>query len=251
MSNSPLSIRRLISPNKNGPRNHKIDTITIHCTAGRMSVDQLCNFFSSSAVGASCNYAIGDDGKIATIVDESDRSWCSSNSSNDNRAITIECSSDATHPYAINSKVMDSLVKLCADICIRNGIPELRWKADKTLIGLVDRQNITVHRWFAAKACPGDYIYSRLGQIAADANKIIKGGEDLTKEEARQLFDEWYRNKNPTYDKLEDVPSYWRDDIKALMDKGIVKGTGSGLGLTKSEAKAAVIVYRGLKKAGL
>lgn len=251
MSNSPLSCKRLISPNRNSPRNHKIDTITIHCTAGRMSVEQLCNLFSSVATGASCNYAIGDDGRIATIVDESDRSWCSSSASNDNRAVTIECSSDAGDPYAINAKVMDSLIKLCADICKRNSIPELRWKADKNLIGLVDKQNMTVHRWFAAKACPGDYIYSRLGQIAADANKIIKGGENLTKDETRQLFDEWYRNKNPTYNKLEDVPSYWRDDIKALMDKGIIKGTGSDLGLTKSEAKAAVIVYRGLTKLGL
>lgn len=254
MSNSALSSKRLISPNRNSPRNHKIDTITIHCTAGKMSIEQLCNFFSSSAVGASCNYAIGDDGRIATVVDESDRSWCSSNSDNDNRAVTIECSSEAITPYAINAKVMDSLIKLCADICKRNGIDELRWKADKNLIGQVSKQNMTVHRWFAAKACPGDYIYTRLGQIAAETNKILKGGEDLTREETIRLFDELYRNKNPptvVYNTIDDIPSYWREEIKELIDKGIINGIGTGLGLTYSETKAAVIVYRGLKKLGL
>jgi hypothetical protein len=50
------------------------------------------------------------------------------------------------------------------------GIKNLRWKGDKSLIGQVDKQNMTVHRWFAAKACPGDYLYNRHGQIAEEVN---------------------------------------------------------------------------------
>jgi hypothetical protein len=107
-------------------------------------------------------------------VEEKDASWCSSNSANDRRAITIECASDTTHPYAINDKVYSSLVDLCADICIRNNIKELKWKADKTLIGQTDKQNLTVHRWFANKSCPGDYIYERLEQITKDVNTKIR-----------------------------------------------------------------------------
>ena len=106
-------------------------------------------------------------------VEEKDRSWCSSSKSNDNRAITIECASDTKHPYSINSSVYDSLIKLCADICQRNNIKELKWKADKSLIGQPDKQNITVHRWFSATACPGDYIYNSLSQIADDVNAIL------------------------------------------------------------------------------
>lgn len=116
---------------------------------------------------------IGTDGRIVLIVDEKDRSWCSSSLSNDNRAITIECASDSTHPYAINDKVYSSLIKLCADICRRNNIKELKWRGDKSLIGQVDKQNMTVHRWFANKACPGDYIYNRLGKIAEEVNEIL------------------------------------------------------------------------------
>lgn len=170
MSNSPLVSYTKISPNKTSPRNHAIDTITIHCVVGQLSAEAIGNVFAPAERKASSNYGIGSDGRIGMYVEEKDRSWCSSSSSNDNRAITIECASDLTEPYAINDKVYKSLIDLCVDICQRNGIKELKWKADKSLIGQVDKQNMTVHRWFANKSCPGEYIYSRLGQIAAEVN---------------------------------------------------------------------------------
>ncbi len=88
MSNGSLSCMRVISPNRNSPRNHKIDTITIHCVVGQMAIESLCAHFSNSNLGASCNYGIGPDGRICTVVDEADRSWCTSSWENDNRAIT-------------------------------------------------------------------------------------------------------------------------------------------------------------------
>lgn len=169
MSNSKLISYTKISPHRTSPRNHKIDTITIHCVVGQCAVEPLGELFQTKE--ASSNYGIGYDGRIAMYVEEKDRSWCSSSASNDNRAITIECASDAYEPYAINDKVYKSLIALCVDICKRNGIKELKWKADKSLIGQVDKQNMTVHRWFNAyKSCPGEYIYSRLGKIAAEVN---------------------------------------------------------------------------------
>lgn len=180
MSNSSLINYTRISPNKNSPRNHKIDTITIHCYVGQASVESAGDWFSKQSTQASCNYMIGSDGRIALIVDENDRSWCSSNAANDHRAVTIECACDKTAPYAINSKVYASLINLCADICKRNGIKELKWKGDKSLIGQVDKQNMTVHRWFKNKDCPGEYIYSRLGQIAAEVNAKIGSGSTST-----------------------------------------------------------------------
>lgn len=170
MSNSSLVSYTRISPNRNSPRNHKIDTITIHCYTAQASVEDMGNWLCNPSAEASANYGIGTDGRIGLFVPEGDRSWCSSSSSNDNRAITIECASDRTDPYAINSKVYNSLIALCVDICKRNGIAELKWRADKSLIGQVDKQNMTVHRWFKNKACPGEYIYSRLGQIANEVN---------------------------------------------------------------------------------
>ena len=170
MSNSPLASYTDISPNKTSPRNHKIDTITIHCVVGQLTVEQLGEVFASPKAKASSNYGIGKDGRIGIYVEEKDRSWCSSNAANDHRAITIECASDRSHPYAINDAVYKSLVELCADICKRNNIKQLKWKANRNLVGRTDEQNMTVHRWFANKDCPGDYIYSRLGKIANEVN---------------------------------------------------------------------------------
>lgn len=184
MSNSPLISYTQISPNRTSPRNHEIDTITIHCVVGQLSAEGICSCFADPSSNASCNYAIGSDGRIALNVEEKDRSWCSSNVANDHRAITIECASDKTHPYAINDDVYKSLVELCADICERNNIRKLKWKADKSLIGQVDKQNLTVHRWFANKACPGDYIYNRLGQIASEVNELLSKNQNGSKGEA-------------------------------------------------------------------
>lgn len=185
MSNSPLVNYTKISPNRTSPRNHKIDTITVHCVVGQCSVESLGSLFADPARKGSSNYGIGYDGKIGLYVEEKDRSWCSggkdengkpilvngiSGGDNDHRAITIEVASDATHPYAVTQKAYDSLIKLLVDICKRNNIKELKWKGNKSLVGNIAQQNMTVHRWFANKACPGDYLYSRHGQIANAVN---------------------------------------------------------------------------------
>ena len=176
-TNSPLVSYTRISPNRTINRNHDIDTITIHCVVGQCSVETLGNIFAPESRQASCNYGIGADGRIGMYCEEKDRSWCSSNAANDHRAVTIEVASDTKHPYAVNDKAYAALIDLCTDICKRNGIKKLLWKADKSLIGQVDKQNMTVHRWFANKSCPGDYLNNRLSEIAELVNKRLSSGE--------------------------------------------------------------------------
>ena len=177
MSNSPLVSYTKISPHRDSPRNHKIDTITIHCVVGQCNVEPLGELFQTKA--ASSNYGIGRDGRIGMYVEEKDRSYCSSSAENDNRAITIECASDTKEPFAVNDKVYAALIDLLVDICTRNGIPKLLWRADKSLIGQVDKQNMTVHRWFhSGKSCPGTYLYERMGKIADDVNKRLGVSEN-------------------------------------------------------------------------
>lgn len=173
MSNSPLATYTRITKNKTSPRNHAIDTITIHCIVGQWTAKQGCDYFATTDRQCSANYVVGKDGSIGLSVDEKDRSWCSSNGTNDNRAITIEVASDTTHPYAVTAKAYAALIDLLVDICKRNGIKELKWKADKSLIGQPDKQNMTVHRWFANKSCPGTYLYERHAQIASEVNKRL------------------------------------------------------------------------------
>lgn len=181
MSNSPLVSYTKITPNKTTPRNHEIDTVTIHCYVGQVTVENAGKWFANPMAECSSNYVIGADGRIALIVDEGDRSWCSSNAANDHRAITIEVASDTTYPYAVNDVAYESLINLLVDICKRNPkIGTLKWKADKSLIGQVDKQNMTVHRWFANKSCPGEYLYSRHAQIAAEVNKRLQASTSST-----------------------------------------------------------------------
>jgi hypothetical protein len=174
LSNSNLLSYTKLSPNRTKPRNHAIDTITIHCMAGNATVEGCGEWFAKESTQASSNYGIGTDGRIALYVDETDRSWCSSNAANDHRAITIEVANDGGAPdWHVSDKALAVLIELCADICKRNNIPELLWKADKSLIGQTDKQNMTVHRWFATKSCPGDYLYNLHGKIADEVNKLL------------------------------------------------------------------------------
>lgn len=175
MSNSPLVSYTRLSPNHSGKRKHTIDTVTIHCVAANATVEALGAVFANPARGASSNYGIGTDGRIALYVDEGNRSWCTSSADNDHRAITIEVSNKGGAPdWPVSAAAYSALVDLLTDICRRNpGIGRLRWRGDKSLIGQVAQQNMTVHRWFAAKACPGNYLYYLHGQIAAEVNSRL------------------------------------------------------------------------------
>lgn len=179
MSNSNLATYTNISANKTSPRTGTIDTISIHCVVAQWTAKQTVDYLQPSTRKASCNYAVGKDGSIAIGVEEKDRSWCTSNSSNDHRAITIEVASDTTSPYAVTDAAYNALVKLLVDICQRNSALSggLKWQGDKDLIGTVSKQNMTVHRWFANKECPGDYLYNLHGQIAADVNALLNASE--------------------------------------------------------------------------
>lgn len=168
-TNSPFVSYIGLSPNHSGQRTHSIDRITPHCVVGQLSAETICACFQAGR-DASCNYGIGTDGRVSLCVEEKNRSWCTSSSANDQRAITIECASDKTEPYAMNSAVYKSLIKLCTDICKRNGKKKLLWFADKdkslNYAPKSDEMVITVHRWFANKSCPGNWLYARLGDLA-------------------------------------------------------------------------------------
>lgn len=165
-----------ISPNKTSPRNHKIDTITIHCMAGNLTIETCANVFAPTSRKASSNYGVGTDGRIGCYVDENDRSWCSSNKANDMRAITIEVANDggADTGWHVSGVAMNSLIKLVADVCKRNNIKKLVWSDNKDdRINHRNGCNMTVHRDFKNKSCPGDYLMSKMPYIAAEVNKLL------------------------------------------------------------------------------
>ena len=176
-TNSPLVSYTKLSPNHSGQRTHSIDRITPHCVVGQCSVETLGNIFLPASRQASCNYGIGVDGRVGMYVEEENRSWCSSSATNDQRAITIECASDSTEPYAFKDVVYQRLIELCTDICKRNDKTKLLWLGDKTktlnYTPKSDEMVLTVHRWFANKSCPGNWMYARMGDLASKVTAAL------------------------------------------------------------------------------
>ena len=178
-TNSSLVSYTKLSPNHSGQRTHSIDRITPHCVVGQLSCESICGCFTSPSRQASCNYGIGKDGRISLCVEEKNRSWCSSSNANDQRAVTIECASDTTEPYAFRDVVYQKLITLCVDICKRNGKTKLIWFGDKDkTLNYTPKSGemiLTVHRWFANKSCPGNWMYARMGDLAAKVTAQLGG----------------------------------------------------------------------------
>lgn len=188
-SNSSLVSYTKLSPNHSGLRTHSIDRITPHCVVGQCSVETLGNIFAPRSREASSNYGIGYDGRVGMYVEEKNRSWCSSSNANDQRAVTIECASDTSEPYAFRDVVYQKLIILCVDICKRNGKTKLLWLGDKTKTlnysPKPDEMILTVHRWFANKSCPGNWMYARMGDLAAKVTAQLGG---TSKPSVNQLY---------------------------------------------------------------
>jgi hypothetical protein len=96
-------------------------------------------------------------------------------------------------PYQCTAKAYESLINLCVDICRRNGIKKLIWKEGKeycpAFTGRWDVCNLVPHRYTTkkGKSCPGNYLFSKYGDIAREVNKrlgVNKEDElDMTKKE--------------------------------------------------------------------
>ena len=181
-TNSSMVVYTKLSPNHSGQRTHAIDRITPHCVVGQCTAEGLGEWFEKTSTQASSNYGIDKDGRVGMYVEEKNRSWCSSSNANDQRAITIECASDTTEPYAFREVVYKSLIELCIDICKRNGKNKLIWFGDKDKTLNYSPKSgemiLTVHRWFANKSCPGNWMYARMGDLAEKVTKALQGSSD-------------------------------------------------------------------------
>lgn len=236
MSNSKLVDYVRISPNSTNPRNHKIDTITIHHLAGVGSVETIGNIFAEPSREASCNYGIGSDGRIALIVDEANRSWCSSSRENDHRAITIEVSnSERDGVWPVSDHVLARLIDLCVDICQRNGIEKLNFTGDKS-------GNLTMHKWFAPTGCPGEYLGSKFPYIAEEVNKRLGVSEEP---------EHWYRIRKSWEDAASQTGAY-KDLQKAKNDcpvgYSVFDWNGKAVYTNKPESSTYTLTLPVLKK---
>ncbi len=209
-TNSPLVDYTRISPYRGSRNGHVIDTITIHCAAAQAAVETLGSLFQIKQ--ASTNYGIGPDGRVGMYVEERNRSWATSDGENDRRAVTIEVACENRHPYRVNGAAYKTLLDLVTDICRRNGIKKLVWSTSKAdRVNHKNGCNMTVHRDYENKACPGQWLYERHGQIAAEVNKRLTEDEEMER-----------------WKTIEDVPEGYREMAQRYIDAGALKGKGNG-----------------------
>lgn len=186
MADSALVKGTIWSPNYTAQRKYAIDTIIIHCMAGTYDAVRCGQLFADPKRQASSHYGISSNGDIYQYVSEKYRAWTTggdktcngwTGSNYDHRSITMEVSNTTLAPdYQISAAACQSIIDLCADICKRHNIKELKWSNNPKLVGRADLQNMAVHRWFATKSCPGNFIMQLLPGIALAVNQRLAAG---------------------------------------------------------------------------
>ena len=209
-----------LSPGNYGLRDHKIDTITIHHMAGNLSVETCGQLFHKKK--GNSNYGIGSDGRIALYVEEKNGAWTSSNKTNDMRAITIEVANNSGAPnWTISPQALNSLLILCADVCRRNDIKALVWSPNKSdRVNHKNGCNMTMHKDFAATACPGPFIESIEVLIAIAVNQLLtQSPYTINGYDYAPVFDPvYYANRYP------DLRAAFGDDANQLWQHFVAFG---------------------------
>lgn len=196
-----------------GRSGYTLRKITVHHCAGVMSAESIGYLWQNPSRECSSHYGIGNDGRIGQYVDESDTAWTDSNWQSNCTSVTIETSNCSTGgDWPVSDEALNSLIRLCADISIRNGLGLL-----------VPGQNLTWHSMYAPTECPGNYLRSKMQYIADEANKIISGGKHIIAEDGL-----WGRDTTLKVQEVFNLEvkdgiisnqlSWWRDENPGLLD---------------------------------
>lgn len=145
-----------------------IKEITIHHCAAILSIEELGRVWQRVGRRGSSHYGVSDTA-VGQYVREEDIAWTNGNWAANCRAVTIEVSnSDKAPNWPVSEASFETLIKLVADIAMRNNLGTL-------VLG----ENLTWHQMYDATACPGPYLLSRMQDIADRANQIISASQVL------------------------------------------------------------------------
>ncbi len=168
MGYSPLATARYAADPSNYTKARPqggINHITVHHMAGVLSAAQCGAIFQRPGRNGSAHYGIGNGGEIANYVDENDTAWCDSNWNSNCTTVSIETSNNALGgDWTVGDAALNSLIRLVADIAKRNGLGHLK-----------PGVNLCWHSMYAPTTCPGNYLRSKMQEIADKANAINEG----------------------------------------------------------------------------
>ena len=191
-----------------GRSGRSLRKVTIHHCAGVMSCESIGYLWQNPSRECSSHYGIGNDGRIGQYVDESNTAWTDSNWESNCTSVTIETSNCSTGgDWPVSDEALNSLIKLVADISIRNNLGFYS-------VG----DNLTWHSMYAPTECPGNYLRGKMQYIADEANKIISGGgptPEPTQDIVRQ-YQTWL-NAQYGYDLVVDGIYGYDTNLKGVM----------------------------------
>lgn len=168
-----------LSPNHSGKRIFDVTRITPHVVVGEFDALTVAKWFNDKARQASANYIIGKNGEVVLNVKETNRAWTSGSYDNDQRAITIECSSNAKNHNLLNDKVFEKLIDLCVDICKRYGKTKAVYFANKkdalSYQLKPDEMLFTKHNFFQNVLCPDKWLEDNYSMFIQRINDKLSG----------------------------------------------------------------------------
>jgi len=215
MSNSSL-VDVVVPANKNnymvGRNGVKINEITIHHMAAVLTAEECGKLFQNPDRLSSTHYGVGRNGEIGLYVDEKNTAYANGNFESNLRSVTIETSNSSVGgDYPVSDKVLEELIKLVADIAKRNNLGKL-----------VNGKNLTPHNKYAATACPGKYLLSKMNYIAEEANKINGYSNDKTNEElATEVIQGKWGNGKERKDRLT-AAGYDYYEVQAIVNERLL-----------------------------
>lgn len=165
-------VKRFVTNNfSKGRQGYLVRRIILHTYDGRGT--SLFNWFNNPESRTSAHYAVFKNGTVEQYVKENNTAWHAGTATNSNRpnnnleSIGIEHQDDGRPSDNSRTEALyEASAKLIADICERRGIPvRLLKRSEKWESG------ISLHNYYAARACPG----------GLDANRIVtRAAEILT-----------------------------------------------------------------------
>lgn len=239
--------------------------IMVHSTAtpGAMAEDFHSAWNKSYKAGEMssqvCVHAFVDDTGVLQTLPWDHRGWHCGGSANNSHisfeicepsgftyggaATMIGYDAAAQEPYF--RKVWVNAVELCAFLCQLYSLTEqdITCHSAGHSLGIASNHADVMH-WL-----PKHDESMETFRVAVKAALSEQEDENMTQDTFNELMDTWQAEYDPLYETLDDVPSYWRNEVKNLVDSGVIKGDGiNSLGLRRSTLKAAIICKRYLDR---
>jgi len=230
-------------------RTQPIRYLVIHYVGATGGAKNNAKYYgSTSGIGASAHYFVGHASENAAVyasVPESDTAWHCGRSDGhyshpycrNANSIGIEmcCHQTSSGVWYFDPETVTQTVELAREIMARHHIP---------------LENVVRHYDVTGKVCPAPYVHdqrawsafkARLTEPVSSAATQTEEGPDMFTQEQ---FNAMYNAVNPIYNTLDDVPAYWRDDVKALIDAGYIRGDGTHPVALRAETIKSLVIMR-------